>query len=535
MDMTKTETNNTEMATAPSRRSRSVGRATLVVMIATIAMFFVGMYFLPNLEFWQSLGMNGTPESKDVRIRANGGVPKSADSSVNSSGDSRPVLLAEGVPVVAARGGGSVIISGQIEPVAVAMIAAEVSARVVSRPVQRGDAVPMGRALVVMDDASARATLDQAIAAQSQASAALRQLQQDYGRIATETQAAQEQAKAQLSQAQAGEKKTRSATRDQELRQAESSLKQAQTDENLARIEAERYRRLVDQGAVARQVLDQRQAVLDVAISRRESAEQAVSLAREGARQEDIAAATAQTESARAAVLSAASRPARLASIQEQIAALKAQEEQSAAAVRAARIALGKHVIHAPFPARILETRVEVGEMTSPGSPALKIGDIRQVKAVFAVPESSRVLLQEGKAISISADAVRGKTFLGRVRTIGYEADSRSRTFPVEITVSNAGEILLPGMVARLSLAEAPRKDIVVAPLSSVASDEVGSYVIALKDGVAVRRAVTIGAPAGTDAVEIVSGLTSGEVIAKTPQRLTGGAKIRLATATDRP
>ena len=327
----------------------------------------------------------------------------------------RPVLLAEAVTVRSADAANGVAISGQIEPFAVATISAEVAARVLARPVQRGDAVPAGGLLLALDDASARANLDQILASQKQATAARRQLENEYTRVAVETNVAQEQAQAQLSQAKAGESKTRTFTRQQELKQAQAALTQAETDAKLARLEADRYQRLLDEGAVAQQIVDQRRATLEVALARRDSAAQSVSLAKEGARQEDIDSAAAQSAAARAAVRSADTRPARLAALREQIAGLKAQEAQSAAAVRAARITLAKHRIVAPFPARVLETRIEAGEMASPGSPVIKIGNIRRVKAVFAVPEASRPLLREGAKVAISADTLTGTIFTGRV------------------------------------------------------------------------------------------------------------------------
>ena len=463
-------------------------------------------------------------EKKDANVSAASSEARSPKP------EARPTLLAESVAVRPASSANVVTISGQVEPFAVATVSAEVAARVLSRPLQRGDAVAAGGLLVALDESSARATLDQAIASEAQAGAARRQLENEYARVAVETDAAKEQAQAQLAQANAGERKTRTYTRQQELKQAQASLTQAETEEKLARLEADRYRRLVEAGAVAQQVLDQKSAALDVTVARCESAAQSVSLAKEGARQEDIDSATAQSASARAAVRSADTRPARLAALREQIAGLKAQEAQAAAAVRSARIALAKHRIASPFPARVLETRIEVGEMASPGSPVMKIGDIRRVKAVFAVPEASRPLLQEGKNVTITADTLTGKTFPGRVRTLGYEADNRSRTFPVEIMVENPREQLLPGMVTRLALSTPAATATVIIPVSAVASDEQGSHVMLLTNGVASRRAVTLGSPVGTDSVEVVHGLAMGNVIARTPQRLTDGAKIRLAS-----
>ena len=80
-------------------------------------------------------------------------------------------------------------------------------------------------------------------------------------------------------------------------------------------------------------------------------------------------------------------------------------------------------------------------------------------------------------------------------------------------------------MVARLTLSAPTQKAAVIAPVSAIASDEAGSYVMLLTNGVAARRAVALGAPLGSEAVEITNGLTVGDAIARTPQRLTDGAE----------
>ncbi len=66
-------------------------------------------------------------------------------------------------------------------------------------------------------------------------------------RAAVETDAARRAGPCSVALARAGEQKARSLTRDQGLRQAEAALSQARTDERLARIEADRYRGLVQQ------------------------------------------------------------------------------------------------------------------------------------------------------------------------------------------------------------------------------------------------------------------------------------------------
>lgn len=440
-----------------------------------------------------------------------------------------PVLLVEAVRVRVQSVRSENRLSGQVEPVQVATIAAEVGARIVARPREQGDNIVRGGLVAALDDDAARASLDQAIASYDQARATRSQAESEYARAFVETEAARQQAGAQLMLALAGEQKTRRFTRDQELRQAEAGLSQARTDERLARIEAQRYRDLVGQGATAQQMLDRAQADLDAAVARRVSAEQAVSLAREGARSEDITAARAQVETARAGQRIANTRPARLAALRKQIDALRAQEAQAAAQTRQARIHLAKHRVLSPFGGRVLATLAEAGEMVAPSTPLVRVGRIAQVKVTFRVPEASRAALRLGQPVTITADAVAHKAFTGRITLLGFEADQRARTFAIEVTVSNPREDLLPNMVARLRLPLGLAIRRALVPVEAVAIDGATPYVFVLDDNKAVRRDVVLGTPLG-DQVEVLRGLAPGQQIAATPQRLTDGARVRVPT-----
>ena len=448
-------------------------------------------------------------------------------------------------------------VSGQVEPLHVATLAAEVANRIVRRPVIQGDRIEAGAIVAQLDSDAAQTALQQAKDALAQARASRQQAETDYERAAIETreailsaraavgqaQSEAQKARAQREQAAAGERKTQAFTRRQELRQAEDALTQAKTDERLARIDNDRYVYLVKQGAAPQQTLDHAQATLDSATARRQSAEQALSLAGEGARQEDkdsaaaqvgaanaqIASAEHQVESARAALKIAGTRDTRLAVLRRQIDGLKAQEAQARDTIRQAQIAVEKRTVRAPFTGRVLAALADVGDMTGAGTPIARIGAIRQVKATFAIPESSRPALRFGQTVSVTADALPGQKFAGRITALGFQADAKSRNFPIEITIANPNEALLPNMAARLRLAVGGATQRLLVPASAVASDGTGTgaYVFVLKNGKAVRRAAHLGAPLG-DRVEITSGLSDGETIAATPQRLSDNAAVRL-------
>ncbi|MBB6052674.1 efflux RND transporter periplasmic adaptor subunit [Armatimonas rosea] len=445
-------------------------------------------------------------------------------------------------------------LSGQVEPYRIATVSSEVAARLTALPITVGARVGVGGLLAQLDSGVATATLHEAEAGLRQSRAARSQAEAEYARAVVETAAAQQAAHAQLAQAEAGEKgataqatqaaegerKARSATRAQELLQAVAALAQAQADDRLATKERDRVAVLLSEGVVGQQALDRAQAAQEAAAARKSAAEQGLSLAREGARDEDIRSAAAgvaqasagvasfqaQKDAARAQLRVAATRPARLESIRRQIEGLKAQEARAAASVEQARLLVLKHRVVAPFAGRVLAKLTESGQTLAPGSPIARLGELSRVKAVFAVPEAARLALRPGQRVPLTADALPGKRFTGVIETVGYQADPRTRAFAVEVRVENPQEALLPNMVVRLALDAAPTTTkAVFIPLSAVATDGSRSYVFLLKSGKAQRKDIVTG-PVQGERVLVQAGLVGGETLAATPQRLTDGVAV---------
>jgi RND family efflux transporter MFP subunit len=421
-----------------------------------------------------------------------------------------------------------ITVSGQIEPEHIATLSAEVADVVIDRPISRGMAVSAGETLLRLDPRASRAALDQAVAAACQATAARLQAEAELRRATVETAAAQQQAQANLVQAAANSQKTGSLTRRQELLQAQAAADQAQSDAALAHLEAERYATLAVEGAAPQEQADTKQTAAADADARLRTALQSLSLAREGARQEDVRASRAAVVSARAGVVSADTRPEQLEALRDQIAALAAQEAEAEAAVHGAQIDLDKHTIRSPFAGLVLDTPIEVGERASAGVPVAQVGATGHVKLTFSVPEAVRTHLRLGQTVRATVDALAGRAFTGRVTVLGSAADANTRSFPVEVRVANPDGALLPNMVARVTLAtpDASGSNAVL-PASAVATEGGATYVFLIRDGRAVRRDVVLGVPAPGDGVEVESGLRGGETVVAAPQRLVNGARVR--------
>jgi RND family efflux transporter MFP subunit len=160
----------------------------------------------------------------------------------------------------------------------------------------------------------------------------------------------------------------------------------------------------------------------------------------------------------------------------------------------------------------------------------LRVGNVSRVKGVFFVPEGLRQAFTPQREITFGADVFPGKTWAGRVLSVSGQADGQTRTFRVEVEASNPGAILLPNMVARLSLPAQKSQAIATVPVSAVGASGRETFVYVLERNQARKRIVRLGAPTGNSVV-VLSGLRVGEQIAATPQRLTDNAPVRVAVS----
>jgi RND family efflux transporter MFP subunit len=143
-----------------------------------------------------------------------------------------------------------------------------------------------------------------------------------------------------------------------------------------------------------------------------------------------------------------------------------------------AEIALNDCAIRAPLDAWVTKRNVEVGSLVGPTVLGFSLADTRLVKAVFGVPDLVVGNLKLGAPQAITTPAVTGQ-FVGRITSIAPTADGRTRTFSTEVTLSNTGNVLRPGMVATLILS-GPRDigPVPVLPLSAVvrAANDPGAF-----------------------------------------------------------
>lgn len=171
------------------------------------------------------------------------------------------------------------------------------------------------------------------------------------------------------------------------------------------------------------------------------------------------------------------------------------------------------YTITAPISGQVITKSVKEGDKVSrsSGSTAVTMAviyDLSEVTFEMSVDELDVSKVKVGQTVEITADAVEGKTFTGKVTNVSLESSQSNgvTNYPVTVTLDEVGE-LLPGMNVdgRIILDEA--SDVLMIPVDSLMR---GSRVYVKDDTVTEQQGSV---PAGFRSVEVETGLTNDEYV----------------------
>lgn len=176
-------------------------------------------------------------------------------------------------------------------------------------------------------------------------------------------------------------------------------------------------------------------------------------------------------------------------------------------------------VIVSPIAGSVIGKPLSAGEMVAQGvnnpTVILTVADMSKMQIEANVDQTDIGKIALGQKVTFTVDAYPGKEFSGYVTTISRKATvSQNVTYyPVSIDVTNAENLLNPGMVARVSITVSESKGVLTLPLSAVRSDKTGKYVVVIgPNGQTQNVPVTTGST-GDERVEITSGLNEGDKV----------------------
>lgn len=247
-----------------------------------------------------------------------------------------------------------------------------------------------------------------------------------------EAEAAEAQSGSLLQEATARLAELRAGSRTQEIAQAAAQVAAQEAELNRVRKDFERADMLYKNGAISASQFDSAKSAYEAGTAQHKNTQEALSLVKEGPRQEDIRIA-------------------------------EHRQAQAKAALDASRQHLKDTVLTAPMNGIVLRKDVELGETVGAGVSVYTIGDLRNPWIKVYVPEPSIGRVKLGQAARVTTDSFPKKTYRGKVSFISSEAEFTPKqvqtqeervklVFGVKVLVDNEENELKPGMPADVTI-----------------------------------------------------------------------------------
>jgi multidrug efflux system membrane fusion protein len=370
---------------------------------------------------------------------------------------------------------------GTVQAYASVTLKSQLDGEVAGIHFSEGQAVKKGDLLFTLDQRPLEATLRQAEANLARDTAQLEQTEA----VVSQTMAAEKQAEANLARDRA---------------QLENALSQAR-----------RYKGLIDEGAISKELYDQVRTN---------------ATALEATIEADKAAVTSTRASIRAA--------------QATVENIKAVIKADQAMVENARVQLSYTTIRAPMDARAGNLLVRVGSAVKARDDTaqmLVLNQIQPIYASFSVPE--QYLLDIKKFLAAGTLRVQASPrgqgespATGELSFVNNTVDAGTGMIQLKATFPNREGTLWPGQFVNVVLTLTTQSGAVVIPSQAIQTGQQGQYVYVLRpDSTVESRPVTAGRRVGAETV-IEKGVAAGDKVVTDGQlRLVSGTRVQVKNA----
>lgn len=170
--------------------------------------------------------------------------------------------------------------------------------------------------------------------------------------------------------------------------------------------------------------------------------------------------------------------------------------------------------IVAPIDGTIVDREITIGQsIADAGAKLMTLTDDRQVLVTANIYERDLPRVKIGQQVAVTVPGTPTKSFLGQISRIGTVVDPQSRVVPVQATLDNSKGYLKAGTFAQIQLATSQvTSPAIVIPTSAVVETETEKLVY-VKSGDSYQPiTVTLGATAG-DVVAVKTGLFAGDLV----------------------
>jgi HlyD family secretion protein len=193
--------------------------------------------------------------------------------------------------------------------------------------------------------------------------------------------------------------------------------------------------------------------------------------------------------------------------------------KQARQAVQTAQANLDANNLTAPFSGTVTEVDGMVGDQVTPAISAFRIDDLSKMKVDVQVSEVDINNVQVGQSVTLTFDAIAGKTYNGKVVEVATAGDSVQGAvdFTVTVVLTDANKNVKPGMTAAVTITVKQVNDVLLVPSRAVRLVNNQLVVYVLENGLPKEVSVTLGASSDTMSEVVSSNLKTGDLIILNP------------------
>ena len=217
--------------------------------------------------------------------------------------------------------------------------------------------------------------------------------------------------------------------------------------------------------------------------------------------------------------------------------AAQSRHSQIEARIEGKKTLIDKKTIRAPFAGRLGIRQVNLGQVVAPGAEIVSLQASDPIFADFPLPQNALSKVSVGQTIAVSVDAYPDLVFPGVVAAIDARVDSNSRAVTVRGQLRNDDALLAPGMFVGVQVSLADEQQFITLPSSAVVYSPFGDNVYVVTEAgaklVAKRVAIKTGRRRG-DQVAIERGLAVGDRVVVAGQiNLREGIEVTIDERVD--
>ena len=214
-----------------------------------------------------------------------------------------------------------------------------------------------------------------------------------------------------------------------------------------------------------------------------------------------------------------------------------AEYKQADARIGEIEATIARKTIRAPFSGILGIRQVNLGQYLAGGDAVVPLQSLHPIYVNFSVPQQEAPNVRVGRRVQVTAGDVAGVSFTGRITAINSVVDEATRNVQVQATLPNPDGRLRPGMFVQTQVLLGESRPVVTLPASAISYAPYGDSVFVIDDlkdpnGATYRgvrqQVVKLGGARG-DQVAVTSGIEPGqEVVTSGVFKLRNGAPVQV-------